>query len=310
MTATDKRDDAIAWHIRLSDAGASGQVWEDFTAWLEADPANADAYDSVALADAALSDTFGKQLFASQNDNEVEPVRWYRRPATFAIAASVAALALVVPALMPGHDLQSYQTRPGEKRDIALSDGSSITLNGDTRIVIDRTHDRFARLESGEAAFTIRHDAANPFVVETANAQLQDIGTVFNVRQDGASLAVSVAEGAVRYNPKAEGLTINAGSQLTVAAADATPVITKTDPGSVAGWRHGRLSYQGAKLSAVAVDLGRSLGAPVKVSPSVADRRFTGVIRVDQDQTVFFHRLESLLGVRARHSGKGWQLTS
>ena len=36
-------EQAVAWVIRLRDAGA--EDWEEFTDWLEADPANAAAYE-------------------------------------------------------------------------------------------------------------------------------------------------------------------------------------------------------------------------------------------------------------------------
>ena len=38
-------DQAIAWHLRL--AHASDDNWMAFTAWLEADPAHAAAYDRI-----------------------------------------------------------------------------------------------------------------------------------------------------------------------------------------------------------------------------------------------------------------------
>jgi transmembrane sensor len=313
MLTNDRRDDAIAWHVRLSDPAASGEVWAAFTDWLEADPANADAYDAVALADAELADTLNTRNAdpqIPQNDNERVSVPWYKRRSIFAIAASSALAVLIAPALMPGRDLQTFATKPGETLEIALGDGSRIALNGGSKIEIDRKSDRYAALSGGEAVFTIRHDPANPFELETANSTLRDVGTIFNVRQDDDGLEVTVAEGAVQYDPRADGVTVSAGNRLTVSHDRPVPVVSRADPGSVAGWRQGRLTYQEAKLSAIALDLSRSLGTPVNVSKELSERRFSGVIQVDRNQAKMFSRLESLLGVRARHSGGGWQLTS
>lgn len=43
---------AIAWHLRLRDASVAD--WEDFTAWLESDPAHNAAYEAVSARDSAL----------------------------------------------------------------------------------------------------------------------------------------------------------------------------------------------------------------------------------------------------------------
>ncbi len=313
MSVEAHRDEAIGWHVRLSDPAAPSADWEAFTDWLEADPDNAEAYDAVALADADLGDCLvavQPNLVLPQNNNEPAPGSWNRRRGMIAVAASVALALLASPLLLPGRNMQSYETQPGETREIALSDGSQIAMNGGTRLELDRQTNRFVRLETGEAVFTIRHDAANPFTVETPESTLRDLGTIFNVRQDDDGLEVAVAAGSVQYNPNAEAVTIRAGNRLQVSRDRPVPVLSRAEPGSVAGWRSGRLSYQAAPLSEIAVDLTRSLGTSVSVSPELGARRFSGVIRIDGDQKLLFRRLESLLGVRARHTITGWHLTS
>ncbi|WP_204309887.1 FecR family protein, partial [Klebsiella michiganensis] len=72
-----------------------------------------------------------------------------------------------------------YRTAAGERREVALTDGSKMILNGDTRVaMIDARH---AELIEGEALFEVRHDAAHPFIVKTGDVTLEDAGTVFNV---------------------------------------------------------------------------------------------------------------------------------
>ncbi len=304
--------DATLWHIRLSDPSAPATAWAEFTDWLDADMANAEAYDAIALADANLSVSIAlgqTDTQQAENDNEAAPSKWYQRRGLMAVAASAVLALLAAPAFLTGRDLQTYETKAGETRIIALTDGTEIAMNGGTRVSVDQKTRRFARLESGEAMFTVRHDATDPFTVETQNASLRDLGTIFNVRQDDDSLEVSVADGSVQYNPKAEAVTLTAGSRLQMSKDQRQPIVTKGDPAAIAGWRSGRLSYQDTKLSVIALDLSRSIGTPVTVSPALANRRFTGLIRVDQDRDLLFRRLEGLLGVQAKHSAKGWQLS-
>jgi transmembrane sensor len=309
METSDVRDAAISWHIRLCDAGVRGEDWAAFNSWLDEDPAHADAYDAVALDDAALGDVIATRA-AADNDNPAVAAPRYWGRALFAVVASAAAAVLIIPPLWQPDTFEIIQTRLGEKRDIALPDGSQIALNGDTRIALDRDSNRKARLEAGEALFTIRHDAAHPFIVTTGGVTLKDVGTVFNVRQAEGALDVAVAEGAVAYNPQSAALIINAGHRLRLDNAQAKPVLTKVDAQSVTGWREGRLAYQNALLGEIATDLSRVLGRKVTIAPTLANRRFSGVFRVEGDQTLFFRRLETLLDVHAAPNKDGWQLTS
>ncbi|QHL90469.1 hypothetical protein GVO57_06005 [Sphingomonas changnyeongensis] len=84
--------------------------------------------------------------------------------------------------------------------------------------------------------------------------------------------------------------------------------VTALDPATVGGWRTGRLSYTAAPLAAVAADLGRSIGVPVRAAPEVAARPFTGVIMLDPDRDLLFRRVAALLGVRAVRTADGWTL--
>lgn len=310
MTHDAVLETAIEWRVRLGAPSASDTDWVAFTNWLEADPAHGDAYDRVALADVEYStalEDFPAQTVPANNDNEAAP--WFRRRAVLAIAASAVLAVLAAPYLSGGRDLQSYQTNPGETRTIALNDGSKIELNGGTRLELDRKNDRFARLESGEAAFTIRHDAANPFTLEAGDSKLVDVGTLFNVRQGDEGLELSVGEGAVSYNPSDDAVLVKAGNRLVVAANAGKPLVSATDPGSVGSWRMGRLIYRDASISRVALDLTRALGTPVAVDPKVARKRFSGIIQVDRKQAVTIRKVEALLGVRAIPGRGGWLLT-
>src|SRR5688500_16597678 len=99
----DRREAALDWLVRTNDPEFEG--WAEFTAWLEADSANADAYH--ALADSELR----MRPLVEGLPAEAAPARRFR--SGLAIAASVAALAglataIVAPKLMP----VDYSTGP------------------------------------------------------------------------------------------------------------------------------------------------------------------------------------------------------
>lgn len=297
-------EEATGWLIRLRDASPGD--WEIFTAWLEADPAHGAAYDMVALADLELDDLpLSRPMpFIA----EPEPRRVSRR-AVFGWGGAAVAAALVgaITLIPAGAETYDVTTGAGERRMIALDDGSRIELNGETRLVLDRDNIRFARIERGEALFTVVHDDARPFRVEAGAAQLHDLGTVFNVIHDGDRTDIAVAEGAVRWERDANRVDLAAGMALSQRGS-AEPVVAREAPATIGGWRNGRLSYSGARYDAVAADLSRNLGTNVSIDDTAAARRFSGVIVIDRDPAVTMERVGALLDVNARRSDGGWIL--
>jgi transmembrane sensor len=307
MNTTSHIDAAIAWTIRLRDGSA--EDWQAFTAWLEADPAHLAAYDAVAHADSTLGDLppRPRPVIVDQPPAQT-PVRNRRGWLVGGGLAATVAAGVLTTTLIQAPAAYALETRPGERRTVALADGSRIDLNGGSRIVLDRKNPRTASLERGEALFTVRHDDSRPFEVTVGDDVLQDLGTVFAVVHEGDTTEIAVSEGAVLYNPGREGVRIDPGQKLSDEGDQV--VLVQVDARTVGSWRDKRLSYSGAPLSRVAADLRRNLGIQVRVDPAIADRRFTGLVQLDGGQQLLFERLSALLGVRAVRRGEGWMLTS
>ena len=304
------RQQAIDWRISLRDAPAA--QWEAFTEWLEQSELHACAYDAVALADDMLGSLHAAPdatvTIAPGDDGMMTAPRAPARRRWLAPLAAIAAVLIVALfALSPfGPGSSIIETAPGETRSVELADGSTIDLNGATRLKL--TGARQASLETGEAAFHIVHDAANPFTLALGDSQLRDLGTTFDVVREHGRLEIAVAEGAVLYDPDAEAIRLTKGQRLRLAANSDTAAVGAVDPGAVGAWRKGRLVYDGTPLATVAADIQRRLGTPVSADPAVAERPFTGVVTIDRDRQVFFHKLGGLLGVDVAREGDGWRL--
>lgn len=309
-------DEAIAWHLRL--ALGRDEDWPVFVQWLESDPAHNDAYEAVADQDVALPVLMeSAEHPASADDADADARvsaaalhspggrkmgiwRWG------ALAASVA-LATVAGVQLLSNRTSTYaiETTAGESRTIALDDGSEIILNGDSRITLDRSDPRMARLERGEARFTVEHDASDPFSVTVGDARLVDIGTVFNVVRSDAQLHVGVAEGAVRYESASRQVELAAGDTLAVDAKGAIS-IAKAPATAIGSWANGVLVYDAVPLRDVAKDLSRNLGVTMDLPAKLSSRRFSGVIQTDGGAPAVRARLEELLGARIAADGSTW----
>lgn len=306
------RDEAALWAVRTGDPAFAD--WDGFTAWLEQAPAHGAAYDAAVLAaeeaaallaPASNSSNLAAALpAANDQDFALRPAPARRRWAMPALAAAVAGLVALGTwqALGTG---TSHVTAPGETRLVALGDGSTIALAGGSRLVVE--DQRSARLEAGRALFTIRHDAADPFVLEAGGDRLVDAGTVFDVALGRGRLDVEVAEGAVIVNPDTVAIRLDPGERATRRPGGWQ--VGAVEPDAVGEWREGRITFREASLADIADQLGRASGLAFAAAPGSGDERLSGSVTLDaarRDPA----SLGPLLGVTIRREGDRWVLAS
>jgi len=302
-------DAALGWIVRLREADFDD--WEGFEAWLAAEPGHAAAYHRLADAERRLDPLLVSPMPAAPRVSPAPSTRIGQRLRLIfayggAIAATVAVI-LSVRAMWGPPDLYELRTRPGEQREIALVGGSSIRLNGATVVRLDRDNPRFVSLEQGEALFAVRHDGLRPFRVQLGDDDLVDIGTRFDVVRTPERTDISVAEGAVLYNPKGERVRLQAGDALRIADGRVTAIRGRTAPDQVGAWRSGRFVYDGDPLSRVTADLARYTGARITLDPALAQQTFRGVISVPGSRDL--GELGPLLNAQIRRTAGGWLIS-
>lgn len=303
-----REEQAIDWHVRQRDMSVA--EWDAFATWLEDSPENARAYDAVAMADAALTaPTTGAEplvveMPVAANDNR----GWGRWWLMGGVAAAVALMA--GPVLLHSRpDIRIEQTRAGETRVIALNDGTQVELAGGSRLRLDRNDTRVATLESGQALFRVRHDASAPFELRSGDVSIRDVGTVFNVRREGARLDVTVAEGAIALAPQGQEMQqLSAGQGVRLDEARGSVRRVRVDPAMVGGWRRGFLDLDGDTVDAIAARLQSAYGMRVAVEGPLAKRSVTGLVRMTGDAGQDVPRLAKLIGAEWRQSGGDWIL--
>ena len=303
------RDEAALWMARARDPRFDD--WDGLTAWLEADPAHNLAYEAAfaahdLTADARLMET---PAIAPGPVGATRRVAWWAGGG-IGVAAAAAALFVV---LMPtaGTALMVTETGPGEQRTVGLPDGTQIALNGGSRLVLNAKDGRTARLERGEAMFSVVHDEARPFTVDVGGQRLVDLGTRFDVLRSARGSEIAVVEGAVLYDPEGAAVRLGPGRVLRKSDRSNLVEVSDIDPAIVGTWRSGRLIYRGARLGRVADDIARLTGEPISIAPDLAERAFTGVIVVpDGDRGRFINRLGLVLDVDIAKRSQGYYLTA
>ena len=298
---------AIDWLIRQRDPAFDD--WDGFADWLDEDSEHAAIYDAVASLDQDL-DGLPPMVKPLSIMAPAMP-RHLTRRAWFGSAMAAALVAVIgVSTLNPFGNSNRIRTAAGEHRTIELVDGSRIEINGGSVVEIDKDRPRFARLETGEAMFHVVHRNNDPFVVETGNDRIVDLGTAFNVVRRERQTSVAVSEGIVLYNPDRDKVRLVAGKAIEVRDGDRqTPIVQDVDVTSIGGWRTGLLVYNDAPLAVVAEDLKRTAGMDVHIAPTAVDLSFRGALIIDADRNRTIADLAALSGTKVQRQGNGWILT-
>ena len=160
----------------------------------------------------------------------------------------------------------SYRTAIGNLQDIALADGSVITLSSDSRILVTFSrNERHIDLQQGEAFFKVAKDSSRPFVVSAGDRRAIAVGTRYDVRRDASDLRVVVTQGVVKLESdngpggrKQPTTLLPAGS--TALASDAGVVVSSgplQHAEELLSWRSGFISFHDTPLSKAVAEFNR-----------------------------------------------------
>ncbi|WP_159475002.1 FecR family protein [Dyadobacter sp. 3J3] len=159
-----------------------------------------------------------KRIWNDINKHEVI-VPWWNRPYYLAAAA----VSFLVVALGIGWwniNQENYKTAYGEIRKITLEDGSRVTLNANSTLKIGNNLDDNKVREvwlTGEAYFAIAKHNGAKFIVHTTEAEVEVLGTEFNVIARRKNTKVVLHEGKVKLHaPNLPAVIMKPGDMATV----------------------------------------------------------------------------------------------
>ena len=312
MTASSRKSvealeaEAAAWAARLDSAPDGAHPGLD--EWFAQDPKHVGA---LLRAQATLA-IFEPVSTVETPQVESKAAAAWKRPAILgggiaAVAASVAAILLI------GSPNEAYETQIGEVRSLALSDGSSVSIDAKSRIDIDfdgRTRD--VHLRSGKVLFRAAHDAQRPFRVIVDNIVITDIGTAFQVTDADADgeVDVLVTEGTVRVDSPAGRVDLIAGQRASfskTASNRARPVpvrIAISDIERTLAWQNGVLELNGETLDSAVAEINRHSRLQLRVGNRALGREsLYGSFRMD-DAAGFARAAAASLGTEAHNEAE------
>jgi transmembrane sensor len=329
---SERLEEAVRWQVRLAE---SPELYaEELSSWLAQDPRNREAWRSAqaswdflgehATSPAVISLRRAALAYASNTiRSQAVSSRLRRFPASVATAAVVF---MAVSALTAWY-LQrpdSYRTALGERRAVTLADGSQITLDSSSEVMVRYSANaRALTLVRGQARFDVTHDVERPFTVTANGRRVVATGTVFDVDLLGSDFLVTLIEGHVVVLPQSKpvgsaertsatrarssdspSIALDAGQQL-VMSSHAAPRVTPVDIDRVMAWERGKIVFNDEPLASVVERMNRYISHRIDVADErVAALRISGMFHVG-DVRGFVSTLTTYLPVKAEERQDG-----
>lgn len=306
---------ALAWLVRVQSDAATGEDWAALTVWLEASEDHLAAYEAVESLSLEIEAQAADIARGLATETNVVPLKTRPRPggwwtSTQGLSAIAAGLVLAVsPLLWGAYQGQpvTYSAEPGPGREITLSDGSQIHLNGASALTVRLGWTRRrVEMADAEASFDVAKDPDRPFIITVADQQVRVVGTRFNIRNRDDAVVVTVQRGIVEVRQPALGsqpiARLEHGDELRHRVGRPGSTRVRVDPAEAFSWTEGRLVCNDRPLSDLVAELNRRYATPIRLSPRAAGRTFSGVLTLaDQDQLV--SRLAAYLSLKVRRTG-------
>ncbi|MFJ3482465.1 FecR domain-containing protein [Pseudomonas sp. NPDC090202] len=204
--------------------------------------------------------------------------------------------------------LADYRSSVGERRKVALADGSQLQLNTGTALDVRfDNHLRLIRLLEGEILMTVASDP-RPLQLLTAEGRLRALGSGarFNLRQLAGRSQLAVFSGSVELNPLEHGgphLLVKAAQQVAFNRSQWDSV-RPLDAGSGA-WADGMLVAAHMRLGDFLAELSRYRRGRLNCDPNVADLLISGSYPLNDSERIL-DMLEVALPVKVQRFTRYW----
>lgn len=306
---TPHKDAAVEWFLRRSVAPLTPEEAAAFEAWLDASPANREAYATVTEFWAAAAQLENLPRFEGKRQTILRTMDRARTTRRAAMVGAFAALAVGITGVgvvgLSGPKplaTQAFKTAVGQQATVTLPDGSVVTLNTDT-VVRTKADDgrRMVYLDKGQAFFRVARDRRHPFIVSAGGRTVTALGTAFDVRLEAGALKVVLVEGKVRVEAPAlapssslvpgspagagpatrpmRSTDMEAGSQL-VALGESDWRLTRADIERETSWTSGKIVFDDESLGDVVAELNRYSSRKIVIADAhLTGERISGVYK-------------------------------
>ncbi|MBI9061113.1 MAG: FecR domain-containing protein [Marinilabiliaceae bacterium] len=177
-----------------------------------------------------------------------------------------------------------YQAEVGEVKKIVLPDGTQVSLNATSSLVVPESFEGDNRqvILTGEGYFNVTKDAAHPFVISTSHVDVKVLGTQFNLKAyaEDNQITTFLDEGKVQltgaFNNQ-EPIYLNPGQEAVLSKEDGNMEVFDREDYQSGLWREGQLVFYNNSLAEIVTVLQRKFGVEIVIlNEEVKNYKFSG----------------------------------
>lgn len=203
----------------------------------------------------------------------------------------------------PSLDLQwnTLSIPPGHTYSVKLSDGTTIHLNESTTLRFPLAFSDIIRevFVEGEVYFVISPHEQRPFVVHTKMADINVLGTDFNVNTYEGGLKVSLVSGSVLVKARRERITLKPGLEAELNRSTGLFSIKHFDDATVS-WMKDEYLFYNKEIGEVCKVIESWYNLKVVYDdPAIARHLFTGTLKKRESYTSLLVTLKDVADIRS-----------
>ena len=187
-------------------------------------------------------------------------------------------------------EYNTLSTPIGGEYALTLADGTKVYLNADSELkypVEFLNGKRIVDLK-GEAYFDVRKDSLHPFIVRVNGAEVQVLGTSFNINAygDDGQMYTTLVDGSIRFSSEKSGQeeVLTPGMQSVMSLETGKFMLYEVDVEPYIAWRKGRFVFQSMTLDLLMRQLQRWYDFEIFYqNQDLKDYVFRGVINRDME---------------------------
>ncbi len=177
----------------------------------------------------------------------------------------------------------TISTPPGGKYQVELPDGSQVWLNAASSLHFPTAFvgkDRRVEI-TGEAYFEITKNRNMPFIVQANDAEVQVLGTHFNVMaySDESTLQTTLLEGAIKFVKGNIIHVLQPAQQAQLLKNGQVKMVDGVDVDEVVAWKNGMFNFQGADIGTIVRQLARWYNVEVAYDRTIDDLFYAKIPR-------------------------------
>lgn len=179
----------------------------------------------------------------------------------------------------------------GKRFKLKLSDGTTVSLNSGTTLRYPEQFGLNGKRNvylTGEAFFEVAKDKAHPFIVHANRADIEVLGTTFNVSAypENPTVNSTLIEGSIRMletaNPS-NAILLEPNQMATWQNNSKKLVVKEVDPTFYAAWTKGELAFKDTPFSTIAKIIQRTYDVEIiNENSDLARQIFTGTIKISE----------------------------